>query len=166
MSVDCVDIRVKQKGPTFSSHKLKKKSALQYEVGVGIMSGEIVWINGPFPAGMFNDITIFRDCLESCIDHMERVEADDGYRGDPTTWKVPADVLTRSGEEEDKMQMRVQGRHETINARLKFFKILGDQSFCHDETQHEYVFRAVAVLVQIALKNGDPLFQVDYKVTF
>jgi hypothetical protein len=68
-----VDIHVKQKGPTFSSHKLKKKSALQYEVGVGIMSGEIVWINGPFPAGMFNDITIFRDCLESCIDQMERM---------------------------------------------------------------------------------------------
>jgi hypothetical protein len=146
-----VDIRVKQKGPTFSSHKLKKKSALQYEVGVGIMLG---------------DITIFRDCLESCIDQMEKVEADDGYHGDLTTWKVPADVLTQSGEEEDKMQMRVQGHHETINAHLKFFKILGDQPFRHDETQHGYVFRAVAVLVQIALKNGDPLFQVDYKVTF
>lgn len=166
MSVDCVDIRITQKGPTFSSHKLKKKSALRYEVGVRIMSGEIVWINGPFQAGEYNDITIFRDCLETHIDDLERVEADDGYRGDPTKLKVPADVLTRSGEEEDKMQMRVQGRHETINARLKFFSILGDKPYRHDVTQHGYVFRAVAVLVQLALQNGDPLFQVDYKVTF
>jgi hypothetical protein len=69
-------------------------------------------------------------------------------------------------EDKNKMQMRVQGRHETINARLKFFSILGDKPYRHDVTQHGYVFRAVAVLVQLALQNGDPLFQVDYKVTF
>jgi hypothetical protein len=165
MSVDCTDCYIRQKGPIFSSHKFKKKSALRYEVALCIGTGEIVWINGPFPAGEFNDITIFRECLQTALDDGERVEADDGYRGDPTITKVPADVLTRSGEEEDAQQRRTQGRHETVNARLKNFKILVEQ-YRHDETQHGYVFRAVACLVQIALKNGDPLYNVNYKVSF
>jgi len=60
------------------------------------MSGEIAWINGPFQAGEYSDLRIFREGgLQSAIDFGERVEADDGYRGDPTTLRVPADVLTR-----------------------------------------------------------------------
>ena len=50
-------------------------------------------------------------------------------------------------------QKRVQGRHETVNTRLKAFKILSD-----------VFFRAVAVLVQLSIKNGDPLFETkDYE---
>lgn len=99
------------------------------------------------------------------IDLGERVEADDGYRGDPTTLRVPADVLTRQNEEADSMQKRVQGRHETVNARFKKFSILKER-YRHDITQHGYVFRAVAVLVQISLQNGDPLYNVEYEVNF
>jgi hypothetical protein len=36
------------------------------------------------------------------------------------------------------------------------------QTYRHDITQHGYVLRAVAVVVQIAIENGEPLFQVDY----
>ena len=32
--------------------------------------------------------------------------------------------------------------------------------------KHGYVFHAVAVLVQLSIKNGDPLFSVDYKCAF
>ncbi len=76
MSVDCVDCYIKQTGLTFSSHKLKKKS-------VAIGSGEIVWVNGPFQAGEFPDI----ECLQTALDDNKRVEADDGYHGDPTICK-------------------------------------------------------------------------------
>ena len=93
------------------------------------------------------------------------MEADDGYRGDPTTLRVPADVLTRQNEEADKMQKKVQGRHETVNARMKKFSILKER-YRHDITQHGYVLRAVAVLVQISLQNGDPLYNVEYEVNF
>ena len=165
MSVYCVDCRIKQKGPTFSSHKFKKKSALRYEVAVAIISGEIAWINGPYPAGQYNNVTIFRESLQTFLDAGERVEADDGYRGDPTICKVPADVLMRENEEEDAMQKRVQGCHEMVNAWLKNFRILAEL-YRHDETQHGYVFHAVAVIVQLAVKNGDPLHQVDHKVLF
>ena len=41
----------------FYSHKFAK-AGLHYEVGVCIQTGLIVWINGPFVAGKYNDITI------------------------------------------------------------------------------------------------------------
>ena len=45
--------------------------------------------------------------------------------------------------------------------RLKQWEIL-KQVYCHDITKHGYVLRAVAVVVQVAIENGKPLFQVDY----
>ena len=144
---------------------MKKKSALCYEVAIAIISIKIAWINGPYPAGQYNDVTIFSESLQTFLDAGERVEADDGYHGDPTICKVPAEVLMRQNEEEDAMQKRVQGHHEMVNARLKNFRILAEL-YRHDETQHGYVFRAVTVIIQLAVKNSDPLCQVDYKVLF
>jgi hypothetical protein len=34
--------------------------------------------------------------------------------------------------------------------------------FCHDLTMHCRVFSAIAVITQLAIENGEPLFQVDY----
>ena len=42
----------------FYSHKFEK-AGLHYEVGMCIQTGLIVWINGPFVAGKYNNITIF-----------------------------------------------------------------------------------------------------------
>ena len=42
----------------FYLHKFAK-AGLCYEVGVCIQTGLIVWINGPFAVGKYNDITIF-----------------------------------------------------------------------------------------------------------
>jgi hypothetical protein len=156
---------VPQKGRIFSSHKFKKKSGVRYEVALKIFTGEIAWLNGPFPCGKFSDVTIFRASLSTFLDDFERVEADDGYIGEsPFRAKVPKAVLSCPSEA-DALQKRVQGRHETINARLKHFAIL-EERFRHDITQHGYVFRAVAVLVQLSIKNGDPLFNVNYKCAF
>ena len=127
--------------------------------------GEMAWLNGPFPCGKFVDVTIFRASLLTCLDDFERVEANDGYVGEsPFRAKVPKAVLSCPSEA-DAFQRRVQGRHETINARLKAYAIL-HEVFRHDITQHGYVFRAVAVLVQLSIKNGDPLFSVHYKCAF
>ena len=67
---------------------------------------------------------------------------------------------TCSSEEAVAMQKRVQGQHETVNACLRSFWVL-DQVYHHDATQHGYVFCTVAVLVQLTIKNGDPLFGVN-----
>ena len=130
------------------------------------MTGEIKWINGPYPCKDWPDVNIFRDALKGNLELGERVEADDGYLGEsPWVARVPSAVFTRFSKEADDMQKRVQGHHETVNARLKSFKVL-DELYRHDPTQHGYVFRAVAVLVQLSIKNGDPLFGVNYKTVF
>ena len=72
------------------SHKFKKP-AVRYEVCVSIQSGDIVWVNGPWRAGRYPDISIFRegglkDLLEASD---ERAEADLGYRGEPLRIDLP-----------------------------------------------------------------------------
>ena len=55
-----------------------------------ILTGDIVWVIGPFPCGDRPDIEIFRFALKPMLGDCERVEADDGYVGeDPLNIKVP-----------------------------------------------------------------------------
>jgi hypothetical protein len=87
LSIDRTDCRIPQQGPAvkgnpFSSHKFNGKCALRYELGVDIVEGNLVWIEGPYPAGKYSDITIFRNSLRHFLDPFERVEADDGYIGE------------------------------------------------------------------------------------
>lgn len=51
------------------------------------------------------------------------------------------------------------------NSCLKSFRIL-EGLYCHNLSQHGYVFRAVSVLLQLAIRNGDTLFRIKYKVVF
>ena len=61
------------------------------------------------------------------------------------------------------MQGRVRARHETLNGRLKNWGILG-QVFCRNVLLHGMVFWASAVLTQLTIENGEPLFEVEYYV--
>jgi hypothetical protein len=45
---------------------------------------------------------------------------------------------------------------------LKTWGILS-QVYRHDITRHGEVFRVVAIITQLAIENGSPLFQVDYE---
>ena len=91
----------------------------------------------------------------------ERIEADDGYIGDaPEKAKCPGSVTNKL--ENEKMQKRVRSRQETINKRVKQWAILSDM-YRHDITQHGYIFRAIAVITQLAIENGEPLFAVEYE---
>ena len=61
MTVDGTDFRIQQKGAAtkgnaFASHKYAGKSALRYELGVDILTGNLEWIQGPYPAGKYTDI--------------------------------------------------------------------------------------------------------------
>ena len=55
-----------------------KGPGLRYELGVAVKTGAIVWLHGPFPAGMYNDCLLFQRCLATFLDLYERVECDDG----------------------------------------------------------------------------------------
>jgi len=58
-------------------------------------------------------------------------------------------------------QMRVGRRQETVNARLKSFRCL-EKRFDHDILKHSFCFFAAATLIQLAIEDGETLFQVEY----
>jgi hypothetical protein len=73
MSIDGTDFRIPQtgtviRGNAFASHKYAFKSALRYEIGVSILGGDLVWIQGPYPVGAFNDVKIFNKVLRHFLE--------------------------------------------------------------------------------------------------
>jgi hypothetical protein len=93
------------------------------------------------------------------LDDRERVEADDGYIGEsPHITKCPC-AVTAHPPELNKIRQRLRNRLETANERMKNFAILREE-YHHDITKHGCVFCAVAVLYQLAIENGNPLFPV------
>jgi hypothetical protein len=164
MTIDGTDFQIPQQGTAtrgnaFASHKYAGKSALRYELGVSILGGDLVWIQGPYPAGEYPDVKIFNKVLRHFLDPGERVEADEGYAGHADKVKCPANPCNPP--ENLAMQGRVRSRHETLNGRLKNWGILR-QVYRHDILRHGDVFRACAVLTQLAIDEGDRLFEVEY----
>ena len=160
MTVDGTDFRIYEQGPAFYSHKFKG-SGLRYEVVLCILTGKIVWINGPFECGLWPDINIFRSALMLELEDGERVEAYDGYVGEaPKHIKCPQYFC--NPEETEFMQQRICNRHESVNKRFKQFGIL-KQVYHHDLSDHADVFRAIAVITEIAIENGKPLFECGYR---
>ena len=164
LSVDGTDFRIQQKGVTkkgnaFGSHKYAGKSALRYELGIDILKGNLVWVEGPYPAGTWPDIKIFLNCLAGHLLPGERVEADNGYVGHPDKIKCPLNDCNRA--ENLAMQSAARSRHETFNGRLKNWGIL-ERKFRHDIRQHGSIFYACAIITQLIIANGEPLFEVEY----
>jgi hypothetical protein len=91
----------------------------------------------------------------------ERVEADDGYRREsPRYVKCPASIGSRK--EMETASAFVRRRHETINKRFKQWGIL-KQVYRGDATKHGTTFRVCAIITQLAIQNGETLFQVYYE---
>ena len=161
VSVDGIDFSIPEPTPWQSiwwSHKFNGPG-LRYELAVCIATGWIVAYNGFFECGSWPDLKIFRSLLKALLRSGEKVIADRGYRGDARV-VIPDDA--RNDEEADVMNV-VRARHETVNGRLKKWKVLKER-FRHDKKKHHIVFRAVAVLEQIQIMNGRPPFQCDVVV--
>jgi hypothetical protein len=60
------------------------------------------------------------------------------------------------------MQGRMRGRNEMLNGQLKNWGILS-QVFRHHITMLGDVFRACAVVTQLTIQEGEPLFEVEYE---
>ena len=129
-------------------------------MALSILGGDICWICGPWPPGLYNDLDVFREALATYLEPGERVEADDGYIGEaPLRVKCPKSIT--EPEEKEKMAQRVRAHHETVNKRFKQWSIL-NQPFRHDLINHRNVFAAICVISQLAIENGEPLFEVHY----
>jgi len=89
------------------------------------------------------------------------VEEDDGYRGDePVYCKTPGRFSSRSeGTETKQIRRSVRLRHETVNKRISDLSILS-QVYRHNLIGHCNVFRAVIPLAQLAIANGELLFEI------
>ena len=135
------------------SHKFKGPG-VRYEVGLCIQTGKIIWIHGPFPCGRWPDLKIFRSAMKHQLSVGEKVVADKGYRGEPNH------IVTPTGERSEPEQ-RVRGRHGTVNRRFKQFGIM-HRVFRHSVLKHQSAFGAVAVVTEVSIENGEPLFGVDY----
>ncbi len=138
MTVDGTDFCIPQKGAAtkgnaFATYKYAGKSALRYELGVDILSGNLVWIQGPYPAGKYTDIVIFNKVLRNFLERGKRVEAEEGYRSHPAKIKCPGNDANPA--ENRGMQGRVRAHHETLNGWLQNWGILS-QVFCHNIMMH------------------------------
>ena len=163
VTVDGTDFRICEPKPFNSgwySHKFHGPG-VRYEVAVSINGGDIVHINGPFPCGHNPDITIFRKKLIYKLGPGEMVEADRGYRGEPTKCRIPVDYMNRR---QKNQKCRARARQETVNARFKQFGVLS-QRFRHrvtmdDMIRHKLVFHSIAIITQIGINNGEKLFHI------
>ena len=169
MSVDGTDFSIQEPWPynkTTSAKWFSKKfqgPGLRYEVGVAVENGYIVWINGPFLPGKFNDHMIFeRMGLLSNLEEGERIEADDGYLFlDPEFVKARSSVY--HPRENQDMRNTLRARHETVNRRLKVFRCLSSKFHHTDLGKHQDCFNAVAVLVLFAIDRGEQTYDLLYK---
>ena len=159
VTLDGTDMPVEMKfSEKFMSHKFKG-NRLKYEVGVCIATGHVVWVHGPTRAGQ-NNITLARQAFVSFLNDDEMAVVDSGYRGEFHSIKTPNKVHFCSGLEFYNAAV-AQARHETVNSRFKNNQVLV-KHFRHSLAFHSACFRAVAVVSQLIIENGEPLIDVQY----
>ena len=151
VTVDGIDFHCKDNHTLFDaalySHKLNR-AGFRYEIAISIDDGHIVSIVGPFKAGAYSDLKIFRTYTKNILTPGEKVLADRGYRGDErvvTNFDVGIDATVK------KARGRLLARHETINGRLKMWNCLNVAKFRHDAEKHSNFVNAVAVMVQLRI---------------
>jgi hypothetical protein len=132
---------------------------LHYELGVDILAGNLVWVSGPYPGGKYTDIAIFSIVLANCLEPGEHVKANNGYAGRPDKIKCPNNNCNPA--ENRVMQGTARSCHETLNGWLKAWGILGNM-YRHNIREHATVFYTCAVITQLSVANGEPLFEVEY----
>ncbi len=86
-----------------------------------MIGGQIVWVDGPFPAGGFSDQRIFNLNMKNNLEGHEKVLADAGYAGPRV---VHGSILN---DLDGQRAGRLRARHEQINGRLKSFSCLKKQ---------------------------------------
>ena len=134
------------------SHKFKGPG-LRYEIGLNIHTGDIVWGHGAYPCGQYPDLTISRSCLIHFLSQGEKVVTDNGYRGEryfifPFSRLEPREYINK-----------IMARHETINKRIRHFKVLSER-FRHHLDRHPICFHAVLNITQLMIESGEPLYQL------
>jgi hypothetical protein len=147
------------KNPKFYSHKFHQ-SALCYEIAISVFTNNVVWVNGPFPAGT-GDRDIFRQGLQAKIPAGRKAIADGAYQAAD----LPMIMVTRNTHSKAtrKTISRAKARQEGFNSKLKNFKILSE-TFRHSVgaecSKHRICFEACVVICTYQIERSAPLFDV------
>ena len=159
VSIDGTDMRINEPTPwstKWYSHKFHA-AGLRYEIGICIVSGDIVWVIGGYACGDWPDLEISRNGILTLLDDGEKVIADSGYRGDDR-------ILHKTGENNSftaRMRAEVRARHETVNARIKVFAVASGK-FRHTLDMHTMCIYSVVNIVQLRIMYEGALFEVGY----
>lgn len=152
-SLDGVDFKINEPkpfDPKWFSHKFKH-AGLRYEIGLSLRKGHIVWAYGGYPCGDWPDLKLAKESFVDFLSPNERSVADKGYQ-DEKYFLLPTDRNSRR-------HKFIMSRHETINKRLKQFRVLSE-AYRHDISSHKFCFHAIVNLTQLSIKYEEPLFSI------
>jgi len=157
ITLDGTDFRIQEPtpfDPKWYSHKFKA-AGVRYEVGICIQTGQIVWVNGPYPCGEWSDLRIARDRILYELRENEWIVADGGYNDAGIFFKTP----TGLNNEDQRMKGKARARHECVNRRFKQWQVL-QQRFRHDVHLHGLCFHAIANLTHMEM-DGCGMNQIE-----
>ena len=148
MVIDGVDFEIQEPrkhgfNKRWFSHK-HRGPGVRYELATCVNTGDIVWYNGPFPCGKFNDLRIYRLGLKPLLMRRERVWGDKGYRGE---YSVVTPYTARNRLHKKEMG-RARARHETYNSRFRRYNALSSV-YRHPLEKHYMIYGSVAVICQL-----------------
>lgn len=129
------------------SHKFNHPG-LTYEIAVSIFSDQIVWVNGPFPAGT-SDLSLFTKYGLSTL----LIIADEKAVADATYTHFTVSQRGFGSHEWKSAKNRYRARQESVNQRIKIFRCLNDR-WRHDHELHGHVVRAVVLLTQLSFQHN------------
>jgi hypothetical protein len=135
-------------------------TTLVWTTRLGCLSSknQVVWVNGPFPAGE-NDISIFKNRgLREMVPEGSWAIAYNGYRGLLTNSKIRTSSSI-DAEAVRRLKSGAKAQHERFNGKLKNFAVVLDR-WCHKINKHAIAFKAVCAICQYQMENGSPLWGV------
>ena len=140
----------------YYSHKYNK-AGINYELGISISTQQLIWMNGPFKAGMNDKFVFTEKGLESkLLEIGKKAIGDGGYGGHQEAISAPNRTDSYSVR---KFKSRALLRHETFNGRTKRFHSINSR-FRHGPQQFAKCFEAICVICQYMIENNEPLFDV------
>jgi len=163
-SVDGTHFRIEEpshpdvpKDPGYYSFK-HHCAGFNYEIALSLTESKVIWFSGPWEAGTWNDIKIFREKGLAWLlrKHKKMVIADNGYRGYANLCSTPNSY---DAPEVAHFKSRARCRQESYNGKLKNFECLSSR-FRHSKEHLQACFEAVAVIVQYKMDGGEPLYDI------
>ena len=142
--------------PKTYSHKFAK-AGLNYELGISLWSNRLIWMNGPYVAGMNDKSVLLEKGLRAkLLDSKIKAIGDSGYTGNHDVVSCPNVSDTNAVK---KFKSRALKRHEKFNGLIKTFECF-NQKFRHSQDKFKHSFEAVCVICQYQIEIDEPLFDI------